>query len=35
VLVPTLAAKGAVTSIEPWAMLSAVETAKSLRSLFT
>lgn len=35
VVVPTLAAKGAVTSIEPWAMLSAVEATKALRKMYT
>ncbi|MGH9377501.1 MAG: hydroxymethylglutaryl-CoA lyase [Terriglobia bacterium] len=35
VVIPTLAAKGAVTSIEPWAMLSAVEATKALRKMYT
>ncbi|MGH9351499.1 MAG: hydroxymethylglutaryl-CoA lyase [Terriglobia bacterium] len=34
VVIPTLAAKGAVISIEPWAMLSAVEATKALRKMY-
>ncbi|MGH9395262.1 MAG: hydroxymethylglutaryl-CoA lyase [Terriglobia bacterium] len=34
VVVPTLAARGAVMSIEPWGMLSAVEATKALRTMY-
>lgn len=34
VAVPALAAKGATTSIEPWAMLSAVEITQALRKMY-
>ncbi|MGH9343162.1 MAG: hydroxymethylglutaryl-CoA lyase, partial [Terriglobia bacterium] len=34
VAIPTLAAKGAATSVEPWAMLSAVEATKALRKIY-
>lgn len=34
VAVPALAAKGAVTGIEPWAMLSAVEATQALRKMY-
>lgn len=34
VVVSTLAARGATTSIEPWGMLSAVEATKALRTMY-
>ncbi|MDE3178128.1 MAG: hydroxymethylglutaryl-CoA lyase [Acidobacteriota bacterium] len=34
IVLPALASKGAVTSIEPWGMLSAVEATKALRSMY-
>lgn len=35
VVAPALASKGAITNIEPWGMLSAVEATKALRSMYS